>query len=203
MAYLFDWIQSVCFMSFCCMAIARALILYLRGVKAIAFNIERLAERLFDIACLGLIFIWGSGVLHHSHVVLEGFLPAFFLVKFVDLTIVKAIGAVLMLCGAIAYPIALICMGHSWRIGIDRSAPGALITSGIYAFSRNPIYLCFDMLLFGSFLIQGTPFCFLLTSSIAIMIHGIILREERFLKEHYADEYCNYCSRVGRYFTLT
>jgi len=48
---------------------------------------------------------------------------------------------------------SLISFGRSFRIGIDTDRPDALIIDGIFALSRNPIYVAFAMILFGEFLI--------------------------------------------------
>jgi protein-S-isoprenylcysteine O-methyltransferase Ste14 len=48
---------------------------------------------------------------------------------------------------------SLISFKQSFRIGIDTDRPDALITSGIFSFSRNPIYVAFAFVLIGEFLI--------------------------------------------------
>lgn len=44
-------------------------------------------------------------------------------------------------------------MGASWRIGIDTSIPTKLVTSGVFAVSRNPIFLGMRAGLLGLFLV--------------------------------------------------
>ncbi|MBW2235499.1 MAG: DUF1295 domain-containing protein, partial [Deltaproteobacteria bacterium] len=70
-----------------------------------------------------------------------------------------------------------------------REKAGALVTTGIFAWSRNPIYLALDLLVLGSFAIQGRTLFGLLAVLIAGLLHALILREERFLEEHYANAY--------------
>ncbi len=48
---------------------------------------------------------------------------------------------------------SLISFGRSFRVGIDTDRPDRLITSGIFAISRNPIYVAFAAVLVGQFLI--------------------------------------------------
>jgi protein-S-isoprenylcysteine O-methyltransferase Ste14 len=48
-------------------------------------------------------------------------------------------GVALGVAGIAVIALAQAQMGASWRIGID-AAPTALVTSGLFAFSRNPIY---------------------------------------------------------------
>jgi protein-S-isoprenylcysteine O-methyltransferase Ste14 len=48
---------------------------------------------------------------------------------------------------------SLISFKESFRVGVDSDNPDALITSGVFAFSRNPIYVAFALVLVGEFLI--------------------------------------------------
>jgi protein-S-isoprenylcysteine O-methyltransferase Ste14 len=55
----------------------------------------------------------------------------------------------------ITFILAFLIFGNSWRIeSIDRNQdPG---NEGIFSITRNPIYLAFDLLSFGMFLMNGT-----------------------------------------------
>ena len=90
-------------------------------------------------------------------------------------------------------------MGRSWRIGIDRNTPGALVTSGIFAWTRNPIYVALDLIFFGTFLVQGRAVFLGLALALAGLLHYQIRREEKYLAGLYGDAYRAYCERVGRY----
>jgi protein-S-isoprenylcysteine O-methyltransferase Ste14 len=108
--------------------------------------------------------------------------------------------------GAIACGIGLLLMawslgsfGTSFRVGIDEQQPGALITSGIFAFSRNPIYVAFGCVLLGEFLIQPTLLLLIYLVAGIALFHRQVLREEAFLEQHYGAEYDAYRKRVRRY----
>jgi protein-S-isoprenylcysteine O-methyltransferase Ste14 len=47
----------------------------------------------------------------------------------------------------------LVAFGSSFRIFIDTEHPDKLITAGVFAYSRNPIYVAFALVLAGEFLI--------------------------------------------------
>ena len=51
----------------------------------------------------------------------------------------------------------------------------------------------------GTLLIHGRVIFFLLGAAFMLLIHGIVLREERFLAERFGDDFRAYCRRVGRY----
>jgi protein-S-isoprenylcysteine O-methyltransferase Ste14 len=111
-------------------------------------------------------------------------------------------GAIVMICGLATYTVALYSIHKSWRIGIDRENPGELITSGAFRYSRNPIYLSFDLLVFGTFFLQGRLVFLLLFICICASLHIQILCEERFLIQNYGDSYSCYRSNVARYFSI-
>jgi protein-S-isoprenylcysteine O-methyltransferase Ste14 len=95
--------------------------------------------------------------------------------------------------------LSLISFGRSFRIGIDSDHADKLVTSGIFGFTRNPMYVAFGLLLLGEFLIQ--PNWILLTYLVAGigLFHRQVLREEDYLGEHYGEEYRAYCKHVRRY----
>lgn len=94
---------------------------------------------------------------------------------------------------------SLVSFGQSFRVGIDVEHPDKLITSGAFGFSRNPIYVAFGYILFGQFLVF--PNWVLLIALIAgtWLFNRQVLREEDFLKQHYGEEFLEYCKRVRRY----
>ena len=63
------------------------------------------------------------------------------------------LGVLFCLAGLLVLLWSLISFGQSFRVGIDTEHPGKLITTGIFAFSRNPIYTAFAFILLGQFLI--------------------------------------------------
>jgi protein-S-isoprenylcysteine O-methyltransferase Ste14 len=94
---------------------------------------------------------------------------------------------------------SLISFGRSFRVGIDTDRPDRLITSGIFAISRNPIYVAFAAVLVGQFLIFPNWILLVYMGAATWLFHRQILREEEYLKKHYGAEYANYCRRVRRY----
>lgn len=77
----------------------------------------------------------------------------------------------------------------------------ALVTSGIYAWSRNPIYLGNTLMLIGAALAFANPW-FLLAAVVAAgaVLPLAILREERHLAARFGAAWQDYRSRTGRWF---
>ncbi len=59
-----------------------------------------------------------------------------------------------MTCDAI-FLAAVLCIKDSWRAGIPENDKTDIVTSGIYAFSRNPAFLGFDIMYIGVFLMYA------------------------------------------------
>ena len=109
------------------------------------------------------------------------------------------LGGAMIVAGLGMFAAALWSFGRSWRIGIDHHRPGALVTRGIFAHTRNPIFLFMDLYFLGTGLIQRDLF-FLIFAVVAIGgIHFQILQEERFLLKHYGEDYRRYMQAVPRY----
>jgi protein-S-isoprenylcysteine O-methyltransferase Ste14 len=109
-------------------------------------------------------------------------------------------GVALITAGLIIFGLAYGSMGDSWRVGLDEKTPGVLVTTGIFALSRNPIYVFLDLWFISVFLINGI-LSFLISALLAVAIlHWQILQEEKFLVRLYGQPYRSYCARTGRYF---
>ena len=101
--------------------------------------------------------------------------------------------------GDLIFLISVFCMKDSWRAGIPVKDKTELVTDGIYAYSRNPAFLGFDLQYIGMLLI----FCNLLTGMFTVfaivMLHLQILQEERYLTATFGTAYLDYRHRVFRY----
>ena len=109
------------------------------------------------------------------------------------------IGVLFCLAGLAMLLWSLISFGRSFRIGIDTDRPDALIVDGIFALSRNPIYVAFAMILFGEFLIFANWISLIYLVAAVALMHRQVMREEAYLSAHYGAAYEQYCSHVRRY----
>jgi protein-S-isoprenylcysteine O-methyltransferase Ste14 len=94
---------------------------------------------------------------------------------------------------------SLASFGDSFRVGIDTDKPDKLVTSGLFAISRNPIYVCFDIFFIGQVLVHRSLAVLIFCVLIACWIHRQILKEEAFLDTRYGKEYSDYKAKVRRY----
>ncbi len=70
-----------------------------------------------------------------------------------DHPLVRIAGAGLLLVSLVLIVVAQAQMGRSWRIGIDTGRRTALVQTGVFARSRNPIFLSMRINLFGLLLV--------------------------------------------------
>jgi protein-S-isoprenylcysteine O-methyltransferase Ste14 len=109
------------------------------------------------------------------------------------------IGVLLCLLGLLLMVWSLISFGRSFRVGIDADRPDRLVTDGVFALSRNPIYVAFATILVGEFLIFPNWLTLIYLGAASWLFHRQVLREEAFLHQHYGQSYSDYCRRVRRY----
>ena len=108
-------------------------------------------------------------------------------------------GFCIAMIGNLIFLTAVVCMKNSWRAGIPEKDKTELVTDGIYAFSRNPAFLGFDLQYIGFLLM----YCNILTAGFTafamIMLHLQILQEEKYMTDTFGDTYTAYKKSIFRY----
>ncbi|GEM_PF-1517549 len=110
------------------------------------------------------------------------------------------LGIILTLTGFALMILSHNTMGKSWRMGIDKTSQIALVTSGIFAHSRNPVYLSLLIITLGFFFILKTHFALFLFVLTFFCLRPIMRMEEHFLKEKFGDLYLSYRKGVRKFF---
>jgi protein-S-isoprenylcysteine O-methyltransferase Ste14 len=177
---------------------------YLRWAHGIqAFTVAR-GKRglawLVELAFLPFLLAWMTEVVLHATNARFRLFPWPLDLRLVDSDVFGVVGAVLITLALALLILALVAFGRSWRVGIDEERPGGLVRGGIFAVSRNPIFVALDLYFLGTFLINGTLAFLLFAVVMALGVHYQILQEERFLRQHYGQGYEAYCRTTGRYF---
>jgi protein-S-isoprenylcysteine O-methyltransferase Ste14 len=113
--------------------------------------------------------------------------------------IVSWVGVLLCLAGLVLMFLSLVSFGKSFRVGIDADSPDKLVTTGVFAFSRNPIYVAFGFVLLGQFLVFSNWLLLVYLVGGIWLLHRQVLREEKYMMSHYGQQYADYCARVRRY----
>ena len=83
---------------------------------------------------------------------------------------------------------------------MDFEKPTALMRTGPYTFSRNPMYVAWTLIYLAITLLVNTGWLFILFPVSLLIIHFYdVRREEHFLEQNFGEEYRQYRARVRRY----
>jgi len=198
-----DFFLVAVIVSFMCLGMLRALALYARGVRVVAVDRARtVVQGLSDLGMVAAFVTWIYEALAFAWPLRRHLVPGAMQVVILDSFGLRVLGALTMAAGLGVWLAAMSAMGASWRVGIDRDAPGALVTRGIFARTRNPIYVAFDLLVIGTLLMEGRLVFLIAALVLGSLGHLLIRREERFLAQVHGAAYERYRARVGRYFTI-
>lgn len=110
------------------------------------------------------------------------------------------IGGLLIAAGLLLMFVAVAQMMLGRTTFIPRRDPSALMTGGIFALSRNPIYLGDALVLTGAALWWDTPLSLLLVPAFMSLIKKrFILGEEERLKARFGTAFTDWAARVRRW----
>lgn len=122
----------------------------------------------------------------------------YFLVKRFPITEVRIVGVLAGILGVLFFALATITMKTSWRVGIPEEKT-ALVTQGIYGWSRNPAFVGFDLLYLSVCLVFFNIPLLLVSLWAAVMLHLQILQEENHMHHVFGEEYDVYKKHTLRY----
>ena len=122
-----------------------------------------------------------------------------FLVKHYLPLPVRITGLVLGASGVLFFALATVTMKSSWRVGIPEEKT-TLVTDGIYAWSRNPAFVGFDLLYIGICMVFFNITLLIISLWAAVMLHLQILQEEAHMEKMCGEEYREYREHTMRYF---
>ena len=114
-------------------------------------------------------------------------------------SIAVPIGVTAVLLGLIGLP-AIIAFRRAATTPNPYRPTTALVTTGPFRWSRNPMYLGFTLLYLGvSFWVDTAWPLFALPVILAVMQYGVVVREEAYLEARFGDQYRAYRQRVRRW----
>ncbi|MBK5212466.1 MAG: isoprenylcysteine carboxylmethyltransferase family protein [Flavobacteriaceae bacterium] len=109
-------------------------------------------------------------------------------------------GAIFVIIGVIILLPALIKFFKTKNTLITIKPANSLQTSGIYAISRNPMYLGLLTLYTGIAFFKGNLWTFLFIPLVLLVVTKfIIVKEEQYLGRNFGTDYLEYCKKVRRW----
>jgi protein-S-isoprenylcysteine O-methyltransferase Ste14 len=147
-----------------------------------------------------------GGGLFFTGVLLGGINPALALADAIpvwdqlDTTAAHAAGFILCGVGILGTFIAQMAMGSSWRIGVDPGESTDLVTGGVFALCRNPIYAFMIIAWLGFALLLPT---WVAAAAGVLLITGIqiqvrLVEEPHMIRTH-GETYLAWARAVGRF----
>ena len=146
-----------------------------------------------------------SPVVHPPVVALMFIVIAYFLGRFAPLpfsapTILRYSGLALSFTGFLLGLGAFLEFRQSRTTLDPHGTSKQLVTSGIYRFTRNPIYLGFLLIVIGLPLNSGLYWGIVLAPFYILMVNRLIIQhEEAYLAKKFGKAYTSYTSRVRRW----
>lgn len=168
------------------------------GVRAYSFGrhaaIQGVAERLWRLAVVGALALAALAWLAPDWEAALGRPDWALAAPLRWLSAALFVGALLIIA------VAQVQMGASWRVGVPKEGPGELVSRGLFAWSRNPIFLGLLTALFALLLWSPTVLsAAVLTGAWTLTLVQVRIEEEA-LRETHGDRYVRYAAQVGRWF---
>jgi len=185
-------VSIILFALFVILVLIRAAVLRKRGIRVIVFGQTDKSDFLLVPLVLAIVY---SALANTFGLPLWGVLIR----PFWKSIIPGWAGLMLSLLSIVCFALTLASFGDSFRVGIDEEKPDKLITHGMFAISRNPIYVCFLLFFTGLFMVHRNVVIAVAIVLFAWAIHRQVIREEAFLASHYGEEYEQYRRKVRRY----
>ncbi|MDC7120582.1 isoprenylcysteine carboxylmethyltransferase family protein [Cellulomonas fimi] len=146
---------------------------------------------------------WWGGVLFVVALVLVALAPVLALVGDVTVTVprwVALVGVAVAVAGFAGVLLAQVAMGRSWRIGVDAAERTDLVTAGVFALVRNPIFTAMVTAVVGlTLMVPSLMSALALAALIAAVQLQVRVVEEPYLLTVHGPTYADYAARVGRF----
>ena len=155
---------------------------------AIGFNEKVLVFGASLLPVVAIMFVFFENIYRY-------FMP----IEFLEINFLKNIGCVLAYGGLAVAMIGQLQMGNAWRTGIDKNIKTELVTTGLFRYSRNPIYLALLIFLLGFFLIAPN----VISLCALVLAYPTVEMKIRFEEEHlekmHREEFLKYRKRIRRW----
>ena len=148
------------------------------------------------------------GVIAPPPLIFAAFLAAGLAIDFLAIRVPSGVPAPWRYGAAALLAAAAVVLGLGALLGFRRAGTPpepwrtttAIVTSGVYAFTRNPMYLGMTLLYLAVAIAADSVVTLaLVVPLLAVIRYGVIAREERYLVAKFGDDYRRYTAVVRRW----
>jgi protein-S-isoprenylcysteine O-methyltransferase Ste14 len=147
-----------------------------------------------------ILLLWLLEIIRIAFQISFSLLPEIVTNLLVESPYMRIAGVSLITISLVLLAVTLHHFNNSLRFGMDEKNKGELITTGIFSLSRNPFFLSIDLYFWGVAMLLPSFFFIAFALLAAVGIHFFILKEEKFMRNIYGEEYKKYAQKVRRYF---
>ncbi len=132
--------------------------------------------------------------------IISYFVGEFIFPKYPTIYILKLLGILCLIISVFIFFSSFNLFKSYSENPLPNSQSKRLIKTGIYAYARNPIYISFILFHLSMFLVFENVMYFISSIGLSVWIHNyIVVKEEKYLKEKFGDEFIRYCDCVKRW----
>ena len=132
--------------------------------------------------------------------IISYFIGEFILPKYSFIYLINLIGILGIIISIIFFFFGFNLFNSYRENPLPNSDTNRLIKTGIFAYTRNPIYISFVLFHLSMFFVFGNVAYFLSSIGLFIWIDKIVIKKkEIFLNKKFGDEYIRYCNAVKRW----
>jgi protein-S-isoprenylcysteine O-methyltransferase Ste14 len=180
--------------------ISRILYLRSKGIEVNSNKAESPVYKFLLFPVFGVLtLLWIFQLVDAAFTLPVNILPSWLQYKVTESKFLTLTGFVITTASLVLMILSLYHLKESLRFGHDSNNLGQLVTSGVFAISRNPFFLSVNLYFTGLALIKPSLFFIMMALMSVLSIHHFILKEEKFLKKHYSNDYIDYSGKVRRY----
>jgi protein-S-isoprenylcysteine O-methyltransferase Ste14 len=134
------------------------------------------------------------------HVVLAFLLTWLIPLPLVVPPVLQTVGFLLVILGFLLGVAALIAFRRAGTTLQPRGRVAHLVTSGIYGFTRNPVYLGFIFIVIGISLDSSSYWGILLAPVLVLLFNQLVIQpEEEYLTQRFGEQFTSYIGKVRRW----
>jgi len=111
----------------------------------------------------------------------------------------RFVGLFILIVASVFLYLSLADLGKFTKMGLPKNDSIQLQTTGIYRFSRNPMYLGVMLLALASTILVPNLLSVIFAVIGITLHHQIILKEEKFLRKTFGNQYQDYSAKTRRY----